>query len=119
MFSALEPSLLVTAACIPLLRPLVSRNNSTAEASSYARGNTISNTGAHSASRKGGFSELQDDDGSTRQLRMGQSKFGGRATAAADGGSFDSSDGADNHHNDLELKTITVTRDWKVEESPV
>jgi hypothetical protein len=50
---------------------------------------------------------------------MGQSKFGGGATAAADGSSFDSSDGADNHHTNLELKTITVTRDWKVEESTV
>ncbi|KAL6884734.1 hypothetical protein GGI43DRAFT_432538 [Trichoderma evansii] len=118
LFSALEPSLLVTAACIPLLRPLVSRNKSTTEASSYARGNT-NNTGPHSASQKGGFLELQDDDGSTRQLHMGQSKFGGGATAAADGNSFDSSDGADHHHTDLELKTITVTRDWRVEESVV
>ncbi|GFP60236.1 satratoxin biosynthesis SC1 cluster protein 4 [Trichoderma asperellum] len=116
-FSALEPCLLVTAACIPLLRPLVSRNKSTAEASSYARGNTISNTGAHSASQMGGFSELPDDDSSTRQLHMGRSKFGGGATAAADGSSFDSSYRADNHYTEVELKAITVTRDWKVEES--
>ncbi|KAL7926669.1 hypothetical protein ACQKWADRAFT_328355 [Trichoderma austrokoningii] len=119
LFSALEPSLLVTASCIPLLRPLVSRNKSTPDASSYARGNTSGNTGPLSDSRKGGFSELQDDDGSTRQLRMAQSKFGGEATAAADGGSFDSSDGPDHHHAGLELKTITVTRDWRVEESDV
>ncbi|UKZ95955.1 uncharacterized protein TrAFT101_010762 [Trichoderma asperellum] len=58
-FSALEPCLLVTAACIPLLRPLVSRNKSTADASSYARGNTISNTGAHSASQMGGSRNSQ------------------------------------------------------------
>ncbi|KAK8048232.1 hypothetical protein PG994_009962 [Apiospora phragmitis] len=66
MFSALEPSMLVTAACIPLLRPLVSRDNSTPTASSYARGNTTGNTGPRSAPRMGGFSELPDDDGSTR-----------------------------------------------------
>jgi hypothetical protein len=119
MFSALEPCLLVTASCIPLLRPLVSRNKSQAENSGYARGNASGNTGGHSASRKGGFSELQDDDGSTRQLRMGQAKYGGEATAAADGGSFDSSDEANHHHADMELKQITVTRDWRVEESAV
>ncbi|KAM0512566.1 hypothetical protein ACHAPE_008743 [Trichoderma viride] len=115
MFSALEPCLLVTASCIPLLRPLVSRNKSQAGNSGYAAGNASSNAGALSASRKGGFSELQDDDRSTRQLR---SEFGGKATAAADGSSFDS-DGPDHHHTDLELKTITVTRDWRVEESAV
>ncbi|KAK8075603.1 hypothetical protein PG997_010266 [Apiospora hydei] len=123
MFSALEPCLLVTAACIPLLRPLVSRDNSTAGASSssYARGNnTIGSTGAHhSASRNAGFSELQDDDGSTRQLRMGQSQYAGGASAAADGSSFDSYNGVDNHHTELELKNIRVKRDWTVEESVV
>ncbi|KAK7911744.1 hypothetical protein PG985_014225 [Apiospora marii] len=126
MFSALEPCLLVTAACIPLLRPLVSGNNSTAAAgSSYARGNTTGNTGghshSHSTSRNGGFSELQDDDGSTRQLRMAEAKFGGGATVvAADGSSsFDYSNAADSHHADLELKTIKVQRDWRVEGSAV
>lgn len=127
MFSALEPCLLVTAACIPLLRPLVSGNNSTAATggSSYARGNNgTGNTGSHSHSqstfRKGGFSELQDDDGSTRQLRMAESKLGGGANvAAADGGSFDSSTGADTHHADLELRTIRIKRDWTVEGAAV
>lgn len=126
MFSALEPCLLVTAACIPLLRPLVSGNNSTAATgSSYARGNTTGNTAghshSHSTSRKGGFLELQDDDGSTRQLRMAEAQFGGGATVvAADGSSsLDYSNGADNQHADLELKTIKVKRDWRVEGSAV
>ncbi|KAK8016872.1 hypothetical protein PG993_015061 [Apiospora rasikravindrae] len=124
MFSALEPCLLVTAACIPLLRPLVSRDSSKARTgnSSYVRGNnTIGSSGAHlSASRKAGFSELQDDDGSTRQLRMGQSRFGGGASAAADGNSsFYFSDGADKDHSDLELRNIRVKRDWEVVQSAV
>ncbi|KAK8032672.1 hypothetical protein PG990_002406, partial [Apiospora arundinis] len=123
MFSALEPCLLVTAACIPLLRPLVSGPNSAAAASSgYARDKSSGNGGGnHSASRKAGFSELQDDDGSTRQLRMGgRSQFGGGATAAAGASSFDLSDGAHDHRDtNVELKNIKVKRDWKVEESAV
>lgn len=119
MFSALEPCLLVTAACIPLLRPLVSRNNSTDKANSYAGGNTKDKIGASSTPWAGDFSELPDDDGSTRQLHMGQSQYGGTATAAVDGSSFNSSCGADNHHANMELKTITVKRDWRVEESTV
>ncbi|KAI1451208.1 hypothetical protein F4805DRAFT_166453 [Annulohypoxylon moriforme] len=119
-FSALEPCLLVTAACIPLLRPLVSRKNSSAEVSSYADGTiTIGGTGAPSAPRRGGFSELEDDDGSTRQLRMKQSKFGGGSTAEADGSSFGSSHGVDNHYTNLELKAITVKKEWKVVEESV
>ncbi|ETS74685.1 hypothetical protein PFICI_13169 [Pestalotiopsis fici W106-1] len=121
MFSALEPCLLVTAACIPLLRPLVSRKSSrglsSSYASGYAGGKSKNNTGNNS--RKGGFSELQDDDGSTRQLHIGQSKYGGDATAATDVNSVDSSDRVGNHHADLELKHITIKRDWRVEESPV
>lgn len=110
MFSALEPCLLVTAACIPLLRPLVSRNNSSNKDNSYATGNTKDKSGPSSAPWTGGFSELPDDDGSTRQLHMKQSQYGGGATAAADGGSFNST---------YEMKTITVKRDWRVEESAV
>lgn len=110
MFSALEPCLLVTAACIPLLRPLVSRNNSTNNANSYATGNTKDKIGASSTP----WTELPDDDGSTRQLHMGRSQYGGRATAAVDDSSFNSSYAAN-----VELKTITVKRDWKVEESAV
>lgn len=118
-FSALEPALLVTAACIPLLRPLVSRKNSSVEHSSYADGTiTIGGTGAHPAPRMGGFSELEDDDGSTRQLHMKQSKFG-NSTAEADGSSFGSSHGADNHYNNMELKAITVKKEWKVVEESV
>ncbi|KAI5922447.1 hypothetical protein F4810DRAFT_264441 [Camillea tinctor] len=113
-FSALEPSLLVTAACIPLLRPLVSRNNSSEEASNYADGAiTIGGTGAPSAPRRGGFSELEDDDRSTRQLHVKQSKFGGGSTVEADGSSF-GSNGADNNYNNMELKAITVKKEWKV-----
>lgn len=115
MFSALEPCLLVTAACIPLLRPLVSRNNSTDKANSYARGNTKDKIGASSTP----WTELPDDDGSTRKLHVRQSQYGGRATAAADGSSYNSSNGADNHYATMELKTITVKRDWRVEESSV
>ncbi|KAK8004594.1 mitochondrial carrier [Apiospora arundinis] len=123
MFSALEPCLLVTAACIPLLRPLVSGPNSTAAASSgYARGKSSGNGGGnHSATRKAGFSELQDDNGSTRELRMGgRSQFGGDANAAAGASSFDLSDGAHDHCDaNVELKNIKGKRDWKVEESAV
>lgn len=119
MFSALEPCLLVTAACIPLLRPLVSRNNSTEEADSRPIGITNDTIGGSSTPWKGGFSELPDDDGSTRQLHVGHSQYGVGATAVADGGSFGSSYGADNHHGNIELKTITVKRDWTVEESTV
>lgn len=118
-FSALEPCLLVTAACIPLLRPLVSRNTSTAEASSYARGNTNSDSRAHSTSKTEGFSKLLDEDSSTRRLHIGQSKFGAGAATTADSNSFDSSIRADNNHANIELKSIVVTRDWKVEESAV
>lgn len=116
MFSALEPCLLVTAACIPLLRPLVSRNNSTDKANSYAtgRGHNKDKIGANSTP----WTELPDDDGSTRKLHMGQSQYGGRATAAVDDSSFNSSYGANTHHA-TELKTITVKRDWRVEESAV
>lgn len=112
MFSALEPSLLVTAACIPLLRPLVSRNNSSAKASSYAAGNSKVKMGSSSTPWTGsaGFSELPDDDSSTKQLHVGQSQFGGGTTVAADGTSSQST---------YELKTITVKRDWRVEESAV
>lgn len=117
MFSALEPCLLVTAACIPLLRPLVSRKKSTDEGNSYATGNTRDRNEASSTPWAEGFSELPDDDGSTRQLHMGQSKYGAEATVAVDGGSLDSSYAADNHHTNMELKTITVKRDWRVEES--
>lgn len=108
MFSALEPCLLVTAACIPLLRPLVSRNNSTDRANSYGTGkiNTKDKMGSNSTP----WTELPDDDGSTRQLHVGQNKYGGRATAAVDDHSFNSS---------MEMKTITVKRDWRVEESAV
>lgn len=108
MFSALEPCLLVTAACIPLLRPLVSRNNSTDRGNSYGTGrvNTKDKIGSNSTP----WTELPDDDGSTRQLHVGQNQYGGRATAAVDDHSFNSS---------MEMKTITVKRDWRVEESAV
>ncbi|KAI3393573.1 hypothetical protein diail_3922 [Diaporthe ilicicola] len=119
MFSALEPCLLVTAACIPLLRPLVSRNNSTDKDDSDVRGNTKDKIGPSSTPWTGGFSELPDDDGSTRRLHMGQSEYGGRAAAAADGSSFNPSYGANHYHANIELKSITVQRDWKVEESAV
>lgn len=115
MFSALEPCLLVTAACIPLLRPLVSRNDSTNKSSNYARSSSKNKIGASSTP----WTELPDDDGSTRQLHVGQSQYGGGATAAADGSAFNSSYGAENHHTNVELKTITVKRDWRVEESAV
>ncbi|KAI1386037.1 uncharacterized protein F4822DRAFT_414827 [Hypoxylon trugodes] len=118
-FSALEPCLLVTAACIPLLRPLVSRKNSSVEHSSYADGTiTIGGSGAPSAPRMGGFSELEDDNSSTRQLHVKQSKFGGGTTAEADGSSFGSSHGADNYTN-VELKAIRVKKEWKVVEESV
>ncbi|KAM6477054.1 hypothetical protein HDV62DRAFT_383830 [Trichoderma sp. SZMC 28011] len=115
-FSALEPCLLVTAACIPLLRPLVSRNPSTAETSSYARSNTNGDNRAHPASKTEGFSELLDEDSSTRRLHIGQSKFGTGAATTADSHSFDSSIRADNNHANIELKSIVVTKGWKVEE---
>ncbi|KAI1086164.1 hypothetical protein F5B19DRAFT_498610 [Rostrohypoxylon terebratum] len=119
-FSALEPCLLVTAACIPLLRPLVSRKNTTVEASSYADGMiTIGGSGANSAPRKGGFSELHDDDGSERQLHVQQSKYGGGSSAEADGSSFGSSHGVDNQFTNMELKAITVKKEWKVVEESV
>lgn len=104
MFSALEPCLLVTAACIPLLRPLVSRDKSSDKANSYATGNNMNKVGASSAAWAGasGFSEIPDDDGSTKQLHVGDAQYG-----------------AESHHANIQLKTITVKRDWKVEESAV
>lgn len=96
MFSAMEPYLLVTAACIPLLRPSVSRDKSRGKANSNATGTNKNKVGASSTAwaDASGFSERPDDDGSMKRLQIGGPQYGADSTQA-----------------NMQLETIMAKRD--------
>lgn len=116
LFSALEPCLLTTAACVPLLRPLLSGRglgDSSAATPNYSDGLvTYGGSGGtrpnQSKMSSSGFDKLPDDGSSTEHLRVGDSdaETHGALVGKQNGGKKD--DG-------FELGPISVQHDWKVE----
>jgi hypothetical protein len=109
MFSALEPCLLITAACVPLLRPLLKGRYS-------ASGTAQSGPSTSSKSQKGtaGFNQLRDDS-SWARLRPEDLQYDAAVASSRDGNSGNSVGEAGTDHN-MEMGYISVKKDWKVVE---
>lgn len=106
MFSALEPCLLITAACVPLLRPLLGRRYSPTGTAKLGASNS---TKGSSQKQNVRFKRLNDDP-HTKQLRPEPVHYD---TVVASAPEFENRGG-----NALELEYISVRKDWRVEEEP-
>lgn len=101
LFSTLEPCLLVVAACIPLLRPLLREGSVSSSDPGY--GSRLQRPQKPAS----GFNQLQDD-ASTRELRT---------TNSAYGVSVSTKDEELADRDNVELTAITIKQDWKVEDA--
>lgn len=115
IFGALEPSVGVTLACIPLLRPLLGRSKYSGSGTVQYHGSTDNPSGAMrsgNAVQKKGFAPLEDDS-SQYQLRP----MGGKHNATVSSGpkgSRVSSDGENSIGMDDDTRGINVKKQWVV-----
>lgn len=107
MFSALEPCLLITAACVPLLRPLLGYRYSP-NGTARSRG-----TGFSKTQKDGEGFEKLDEDLSAKALRLDPVHYDA-VVAAKHGDTSPDTDGPTIHRH-MELESISVKKDWKVE----
>lgn len=127
IFSSLEPSLGVTLACIPLLRPLLGRskytNNGATQyhVSNHRTGGVSGTVGSGAGEvQKDGFPVL-DDDSSQYQLRALDGRHNHNTSVSNENmGNRRSSDGEDSNSVVVEgtmNQRITVQRSWLVSSS--
>ena len=107
MFSALEPCLLITAACVPLLRPLLGYRYSP---NGTARFHGMSSSKTQKDGE--GFEKLGEGF-SVDALRPGLVHYDA-VVASKQGNSTPTTDGSASARH-VELESISVRKDWKVE----
>lgn len=110
MFSALEPCLLITAACVPLLRPILGRKYSstgTARVSNDTSSNSIG------SGLRSGFLKLKDTS-SLKRLRPDVVRYD--ATVVSKDATSEQNGEDTRMANGTELSAIRVKKDWTVQE---
>lgn len=103
LWSALEPCLAITLACVPLLRPLFGTRTYTPGATSFEPPKSIVTIGKK---RSRAFNKLGDEYPIT-QVRQEDS---------ADAVSSRFSTIVENEERDVELITMSATKDWRAEQ---
>ncbi|KAI0127594.1 hypothetical protein BJ170DRAFT_722844 [Xylariales sp. AK1849] len=114
MFSALEPCLLITAASVPFLRPLLGRQYSSTGTARFGSASVSHKSHQRAQKESSGFNKLTDDE-STRRLRPERIQYDAQV-GVKDGTDHSIGDSATDQ--DVELGVISVKKDWKVEEGP-
>lgn len=108
IFSALEPCIAVTLACIPVLLPLLGKGGHSATGTALGVGSAKLN------SKNGTFEPLNNDDSSQYQLRPVGPRHDVEARAAASSGSGSDSDDRPEFMVGSTERNIVVKHEWRV-----